>query len=373
MPTGITNAIILPTGSKASEGQDFMRLALFDGDGQPLNLIGGEQGPIGPQGPPGPIGPQGSQGPQGLQGATGSAGPKGDTGAQGAQGPSGPKGDTGGTGGAGPKGDTGLTGTQGLKGDKGDPGNTGPAGIQGPAGPKGDKGDKGDTGNTGGAGLQGPQGLQGPKGDQGDSGPTGPAGASAGTAGVTVEKFDTDLSAWSYGAGSAANWAVAGGLLTPLLVADKHLIRTGLSLQEVSILVRYRYTATAAGEVVGIILRRLDSQNFILLQAHDTGMHIFAFDAGSYVQKGPTNVAISAAQGQWYWLRASVSQNLARLEWFNGDPRTRPPTQTLEWGIDVAKFQNVAGGLGIRSTGNSSRQIDYWQARDLSTGLELIA
>lgn len=170
MPAGITNAIVLQTGEKPSEGQEYMRLALFDESGQPLNLIGGEQGPIGPQGPEGAVGPRGPQGFQGVSGSTGSPGPKGDTGAQGAQGPSGPKGDTGGTGGAGPTGPAGVTGAQGLQGVKGDTGNTGPAGIQGPAGPKGDKGDKGDTGNTGGIGLTGPQGAQGIQGPAGSAG-----------------------------------------------------------------------------------------------------------------------------------------------------------------------------------------------------------
>jgi Collagen triple helix repeat (20 copies) len=143
MPAGTTNAVVLNVEAPASEGQEYMRLALFRENGEPLNLTGGEQGPQGPQGPPGPQGPQGPQGLSGAQGATGSPGPKGNTGSQGPQGVQGPKGDTGGTGGAGPKGDTGFPGPQGVKGDTGDTGATGPAGIQGPQGPKGDKGDPG--------------------------------------------------------------------------------------------------------------------------------------------------------------------------------------------------------------------------------------
>jgi len=151
MPAGITKAIVLqgPKARLEAEGQEFMRLVLYDQNGNPLNLVGGEQGAQGPQGVPGAVGPTGPQGPQGLQGTTGSPGAKGDTGSQGVQGPAGPKGDTGGTGGAGPPGAPGIDGPQGPKGDKGDTGNAGPAGIQGPQGPKGD------------TGSQGPQGIQG--------------------------------------------------------------------------------------------------------------------------------------------------------------------------------------------------------------------
>lgn len=179
MPAGITKALIL-TGPRAlveSEGQEFMRLVLYDANGKPLSIVEGVQGPTGPEGPPGPRGDTGSQGPQGGQGTTGSPGPKGDPGLQGIQGLQGPKGDTGNTGGAGPKGDTGFIGPQGVKGDTGNAGATGPAGIQGPQGPKGDKGDKGDTGNTGGIGLTGSQGSQGLTGAAGAQGPQGVAGA----------------------------------------------------------------------------------------------------------------------------------------------------------------------------------------------------
>lgn len=154
MPAGITRAQIL-TGSGAlneSEGQEFMRLVLFDDEGQPFNLVGGQTGPQGLQGL------RGADGPQGLKGDKGDKGDRGDVG------PSGVKGD---------RGDVGL---QGLKGDKGD---LGPKGDVGEPGPPGLKGDKGDTGFTGGVGLTGPkgdtgfigpQGLKGDKGDQGVQG-----------------------------------------------------------------------------------------------------------------------------------------------------------------------------------------------------------
>jgi hypothetical protein len=178
MPAGITKALIL-TGPKAlveAEGQEFMRLVLYDQNGNPLNLVGGEQGAQGPQGVPGAVGPQGPQGPQGLQGSTGSPGAKGDIGSVGPQGPQGPKGDIGNTGVAGPKGDTGEPGQQGSTGLKGDTGPIGPAGIQGPQGPKGDTGLPGPQGNQG---IEGPVGLIGPKGDTGVQGPQGIQGAAA--------------------------------------------------------------------------------------------------------------------------------------------------------------------------------------------------
>lgn len=162
MPAGITRAqVLMGSGAlKESEGQEFMRLVLFDDEGKPFNLAGGQTGPQGPQGPQGEVGPQGPKG------------DKGDKGDQGDVGPYGLKGD---------KGDVGL---QGPKGDKGDIGLTGAVGPQGPQGPKGDKGD---TGFTGGVGLTGPKGdtgfvgPQGPKGDKGDKGDTGESGVLIGS------------------------------------------------------------------------------------------------------------------------------------------------------------------------------------------------
>lgn len=220
MPAGITNAIILSPGSKGLEGQEFMRLALFDENGDSYNLAGGIQGPAGPQGPPGPVGPAGAQGTQGVQGATGSAGPKGDTGAPGAQGPVGQQGLKGDTGVAGPKGDTGSPGPQGLKGDKGDTGATGLTGGAGPQGAKGDiglTGPKGDKGDTGSVGPQGPKGDTGDQGAQGFVGPQGPAGA-----GVPVGGTTNQVLAKASAADRDTHWvdpASGGGGSTPPMVA----------------------------------------------------------------------------------------------------------------------------------------------------------
>jgi hypothetical protein len=184
MPTGVTKAIILQ-GPQPPENQDFLRLILFDEDGNPINLLGGIRGPQGLQGIPGPKGDAGAQGPQGVQGSLGSPGPKGDTGTQGIQGQIGLQGPKGDPGPQGFKGDTGEPGVPGLKGDKGDTGLQGPPGNLGPPGPKGDIGLQGlqgatglpgDPGPTGPVGPQGPQGPQGLKGDKGDVGPVGPQG-----------------------------------------------------------------------------------------------------------------------------------------------------------------------------------------------------
>jgi hypothetical protein len=209
MPAGITNAIVL-RNAQVAENQEYLRLALFDENGDPLNLIGGEQGTRGEQGVPGPVGPQGPQGPQGVQGSTGSVGPKGDLGFPGPQGPAGPQGPKGDPGTQGLKGDLGSPGPQGPQGIQGAAGTIGPAGIQGPQGPKGDnglvgatgatgpKGDtgfpgpqgpKGDTGDTGPQGFVGPQGPKGDKGDTGatgPAGPTGPAGSGSGASDATT-------------------------------------------------------------------------------------------------------------------------------------------------------------------------------------------
>jgi hypothetical protein len=166
MPAGVTKAVVLrgPKAIAEAEGQEFMRLVLYDAQGHLLNLTGGEPGDIGPVGPAGPRGDTGPQGPRGFIGDTGSPGPTGGPGPQGIQGPIGPKGDRGIDGPLGPQGDL---GPQGLLGPLGPKGDQGPQGIPGA---KGDKGDKGDTGNTGGIGLTGAQGIQGIQGVQGPPG-----------------------------------------------------------------------------------------------------------------------------------------------------------------------------------------------------------
>ena len=179
MATGITKALVLQGVKHQPENQEFVRLILFDEDGNRLNLGSGAQGVMGPQGPIGPKGNPGSQGPQGVQGVTGSPGPTGNPGPAGVPGPAGPQGPKGDIGPQGFKGDTGES-LPGPKGDKGDTGLVGPAGIQGPTGPKGDTGLPGPTGAA--STVPGPQGLVGPPGPQG---PTGAASTVPGPQGPT--------------------------------------------------------------------------------------------------------------------------------------------------------------------------------------------
>jgi len=77
----------------------------FDGNQDPIMLVGGANGATGPTGPSG--GPVGPTGPAGLNGATGPAGLDGVTGATGAAGATGPAGLDGATGATGPMGATG--------------------------------------------------------------------------------------------------------------------------------------------------------------------------------------------------------------------------------------------------------------------------
>ena len=186
MPAGVTNAIVLPPGTReAALGQEYMRLALFDQDGNPMNLVGGERGPQGDTGPMGPPGPKGDKGDKGDTGATGSTGAKGDQGIQGIQG---------------------LPGIAGPKGDKGDPGltgNTGATGAQGAQGPKGD------------TGAQGPQGIQGVAGAKGDKGDTGATGAQ-GPAGPILGSFETGWFSWPKGTTTTVATALGNWYFMPL-------------------------------------------------------------------------------------------------------------------------------------------------------------
>jgi Collagen triple helix repeat (20 copies) len=176
---------VLVTGSRRNRTRAMGRVALFDAEGNAIDLAAGSQGP---KGDPGPVGPQGSQGvkgdkgDKGDQGLAGVAGPKGDQGVQGVVGPQGAKGDQG------VKGDTGV----GVAGPAGPQGATGAAGTQGPAGAGGPKGDTGSQGPQGLQGLQGIQGIKGDNGPQGSIGATGPAGAQGaqGPSGVEGPKGD---------------------------------------------------------------------------------------------------------------------------------------------------------------------------------------
>lgn len=287
MPAGITNAIVLPPGAPPSEGQEFMRLALFDVDGNPLNLVGGEQGPKGDQGPPGAVGPTGPKGDKGDTGLTGSPGPKGDVGTQGAQGitgPAGPKGDPGPTG---LKGDMGAPGPQGLKGDKGDTGLAGPAGIQGPAGPKGDKGDKGDTGFTGGVGPTGPAGPTGPKGDPGN---TGPAGAPGGI----IPAFLPGWYSWPKGAANTISMALGTWYFHP------YDVRWACQITDLSFYAASFTSGQGQGVRLGVFSDLNNSPGALLGQSADT-----ALTAGSARVNAPlvAAAAISSPARVWLCLR----------------------------------------------------------------------
>ena len=166
------------------------KVALYDGQGNPIDLAAGSQGPkgdAGAAGPQGPIGPKGDKGDKGDQGLAGSSGAKGDQGVQGPQGLKGDKGDqgikgdtgVGQTGSQGPQGPAGAAGTQGPSGAAGPKGDPGVQGAQGAQGAQGVKGDKGDTGPQGSIGATGPAGPTGSQGPSGVAGPQGEAGDDA--------------------------------------------------------------------------------------------------------------------------------------------------------------------------------------------------
>lgn len=180
----ILDAILVP-GTTRDRSRAMGRVALFDADGNPIDLAAGSQGPKGdqgPVGPAGPTGPAGAPGAPGAQGASGGAGPKGDPGVVGATGAQGLKGDKG------DKGDTGV-GVAGPQGQQGPTGSTGPQGAAGIEGPKGDPGAQGGPGAQGATGAQGVKGDTGPQGGVGAQGPTGAPGAT-GPTGATGPKGD---------------------------------------------------------------------------------------------------------------------------------------------------------------------------------------
>ena len=80
---------LLIVGAKRDPSAIAGRVALYDAQGNPLDLAGMSQGPVGPKGDPGPEGPEGPEGPKGDTGNTGGDGPKGDPGPQGVKGDTG--------------------------------------------------------------------------------------------------------------------------------------------------------------------------------------------------------------------------------------------------------------------------------------------
>lgn len=158
------------------------RWALFDEDGHPVNVNGGEVGPPGADGESayeiavtnGFVGTEqewlasleGAPGPPGADGPEGPPGPAGPAGADstvpGPQGPEGPPGP------AGPAGaDSTVPGPEGPPGPAGPEGPPGPAGadstVPGPQGPEGPPGPAGADSTV--PGPQGPEGPPGPPGD----------------------------------------------------------------------------------------------------------------------------------------------------------------------------------------------------------------
>jgi hypothetical protein len=80
---------LLIVGAKRDPSAISGRMALYDAQGNPLDLAEMSQGPVGPKGDPGPEGSEGPQGPKGDTGDTGGDGPQGDPGPQGVKGDTG--------------------------------------------------------------------------------------------------------------------------------------------------------------------------------------------------------------------------------------------------------------------------------------------
>jgi hypothetical protein len=183
-----------------------------------------------------------------------------------------------------------------------------------------------------------------------------------------ADDFSVDsISDYTFDAG-AGTLSVSGGQLVPSTTAEKQLHHSarGYSYGDVQASVKVTVGASVGTGAPGVILKRLDSTNYLLVEFTGAALRILRSDAGVLTQLA--TVAFVPVAGTSYWLRGRIEGNVVYAEVFTAAPTpTGAPSASVSHtlaGADLTKFgAAVVGGVGMRLAGLPATD---WSCDDFS-------
>jgi hypothetical protein len=167
------------------------------------------------------------------------------------------------------------------------------------------------------------------------------------------------LASYTFDAGVLADVTVTGGVLDAVanLAVEKRLIRAGVKwpLCDAQQTVQYTVGTTISGYKAGVVLKRLDGDDYIEAYVDDNGtnsrLRIDRVIGGGRLNLQSTNLAARLATSTTYWLVGRTEGNVVRVEhWaasptITGTPTLAPAALTLA-GADATQFGLGVGGRG---------------------------
>jgi hypothetical protein len=166
----------------------------------------------------------------------------------------------------------------------------------------------------------------------------------------TIANYTADL-----GSGTLS---VSGGQLVPSSTTDKRYYRntggydSAGRYYDTQVTLKFTTGASVAGSGTGVTAKRLDANNWLLVQqTAAANLDIFKFDGGSFTNLATVASSISTATS--YWVVIRVAGNVVTGElWTSAPSLTGSPSKTVSatlTGADATKFgQGVGGQPGLR-------------------------
>lgn len=164
---------------------------------------------------------------------------------------------------------------------------------------------------------------------------------------------------YDYGAaGTATSFTIAGGQLfgTPGTAGNSHrrIVHTGRGYQvaDTQVTAKVVVGASATG-IVALILKRVDSGNYIYVSFDSATMQIGVIESATYNSPSPFQNGTSAfTANNTFWVRARIEGNVIIGEFFTIDPAlggtpTQTTTLTLTGGAATRFGAGVKGYQGI--------------------------
>jgi hypothetical protein len=171
-----------------------------------------------------------------------------------------------------------------------------------------------------------------------------------------ADDFSVDsIADYTFDAG-AGTLSVSGGQLVPSTTAEKRLYHSarGYSYGDVQASAKVTTGASIGTGAPGVILKRLDSTNYLLVEFTGSALRILRSDAGVLTQLA--TVAFVPVVGTSYWLRGRIEGNAVYAEVFTAAPTpTGAPSASVSHtlvGADLTQFgATIVGAVGMRLAG----------------------
>jgi len=193
-------------------------------------------------------------------------------------------------------------------------------------------------------------------------------------------KYNNGGADWTADAGALANCAISGGALngSANLSTENRFIHTGTqhAAGDTEVMTRSTVGSTISSQKNGVIVKRVDSSNYIEVYVDDNGVNsrirIDVIIAGARTNVASTNLAARIISGAKLYVLGRIEGNVVYGEYWSAPPipNTSATTSAVSGGyqLSIAEItalgKNISGRSGIVFTPqNASAKIEFFESK----------